>query len=135
MKGVGYGLLAFEQNGQGRPVPRTIANPTNVNLTAYATLNTDGTQTLRLINKTHGAGAVDATVVVNPGRTYTRARVMFLRAPNNNPAATTGITLGGQSMNGSGVWNGTFTQTVTPVDGRFTFFVPRTQATIVVFSM
>ena len=134
LKGVGYGLLAYEQNSQGRPVPRTIVNNANVNLTAYATLHTNGTQTLRLINKTQGSGAVDATVVVNPGRTYTQARVMYLRAPNNNPAATTGITLGGQSMNGSGVWNGTFTQTVTPVGGRFTISVPRTQAAIVVFS-
>ena len=134
LRGVGYGLLAFEQNGQGRPVPRTIVNTANVNLTAYATLHTDGTQTLRLINKTQNAGAVDATVVVDPGRTYTQARVMYLRAPNNNPAATTGITLGGQSMSGSGVWNGTFTQTLTPVGGRFTIAVPRTQAAIVVFS-
>jgi hypothetical protein len=133
LKGVGYGLLAFEQGSQGRPVPRTLSNPSNVNLTAYATLQADGTQTVRLINKTYGANAIDTTVVVNPGRTYARAQVMYLRVANNDPAATTGITLGGQAMGTNGVWNGTFTQTLTPTNGRFSISVPRTQAAIVRF--
>jgi len=131
LKAVGYGLLAFDQLGQGRPVPRTISNPSNVNLTAYALLRTDGSETLRLINKTYGTSGVDATVVVVPGKTFTRAEVMYLRQSTSSVTATSGITLGGQSVSGSGAWNGTFTQTLTPVNGRFTIPVPRAQAAIV----
>jgi hypothetical protein len=134
LKGVGYGLLAYAQTGAGRPVPRTITNPTNVNLTAYARQHDDATATLVLINLSHGGTGADATVAVHPGRTYRRASVMYLRAPNNDAAATTGITLGGAAMSESGVWGGTFTKALTPSpSGRFTVSVPRTQAAIVRF--
>ena len=133
LKGVGYGLLAFEQNGQGRPVPRAIRNPGQVNLTAYALLHADGTQTLRLINKTHGAKAVDATVIVDPGQRFAHAEVLYLAAPEDDPAATTGITLGGQPMGADGVWTGGFSPPLAAKKGRFSISVPHTRAAIVHF--
>ena len=98
LKGVGYGLLAFEQGGQGRPVPRTLGNPSNVNLTAYATLQSNGTETVRIINKSQGTSAADATVVIDPGKAFAHADVMYLKATNNNAGATSGITLGGHCL-------------------------------------
>jgi len=130
-QGVGYGLLAFAQNGQGRPIPRTIRNADAVNLTVYALLHEDGTQTLRLINKTRGTKAVDAVVVIDPGRKLANAKVMYLAAAGDDAAAKTGITLGGKPVDEDGTWSGTFTQTMAARKGRFSIPVPHTQAAIV----
>jgi hypothetical protein len=131
LKGVGYGLLAFAQNGPGRPVPPHVLNAGAVNLTVYALLHGDGTETVRLINKTHGSTAVDATVVVDAGKGFRRAEVMYLTVSGDDPAASTGITLGGKPMEGDGTWAGGFTVQIEPQKGRFSIPVPHTQAAIV----
>jgi hypothetical protein len=133
LQGVGYGLLAFAQHGQGRPVPRTIRNPKSVTLTAYALLHADGTETLRIINKTHGAASVDTTVVVDPGKRFERAEVMYLAVAGADAAAKTGITLGGRALEGDGTWAGGFTLPLKARKGRFPVSVPPTQAAIVRF--
>jgi hypothetical protein len=134
LKGVGYGLLAFAQNGPGRPVPPQVLNASAVSLTVYALLHDDGTETVRLINKTHGAAGVDVTVVLDPGKRFPRAEVMYLAVRGDDAAATTGITLGGKSMEGDGTWAGGFTAAIEPKKGRFSIPVPHTQAAIVRFS-
>jgi hypothetical protein len=133
LRGVGYGLMAFARGGRGRPLPRVVRNPHAVNLTAYALLHDDGTETVCLVNKTHGAKSTDATVELDPGRRFAQAEVMYLAVANDDAASATGITLGGAPVAADGTWSGGFTSTLAPRKGRFTVPAPHTQAAIVHF--
>ena len=133
LNGAGYGMFAFSYNGHGRPVPVTLSNPDNVNVTVYATLERDGTENVHVVNKTHTSTSNDVTVNVTPGHGYRRAQIMYLKQDNNDPTQSTGITLGGQPVNGDGTWSGGYTSTITPNNGVFSISVPRTQAAIVRF--
>jgi hypothetical protein len=128
----GYGLWAFHYGSQGQPLQTTISNPSGANVTAYGLLETNGGETLHLINKTFGSGAVNVTASITPGGTYTHAQVIVLKQSSNDVTATTGITFGGASMDGSGGWTGGYGAEQT-FSGTFTFTLPATQAAIVHF--
>jgi hypothetical protein len=91
-----YGMLFFAQATahQGRLLPVTLN--TSANLKAWATLDpTNGEVNIAIINKDKSAsGSVQLTV---PG--YKRGLVKRLLAPSFS--ATTGITIGGQTFDGS----------------------------------
>ncbi len=99
-----YGLKAFALGSQGHVQPLTIANPQDVNLTAYA-VRDKGVLFATIINKEHGPGARIArvTLVAQPGSGS--AEIMYLSAPNGDVTARSGITLGGASIN-EGAWDG-----------------------------
>lgn len=114
---MGYGIKAFEVGGRGRVYPVTIGNPDGLNLTAYAASDADALY-VTIINKEHGAGGRGAEVSISTdglfatksggGRTN-GAAIMYLTAPDNDVAATSGITLGGAMIDGAGMWSGRWT--------------------------
>lgn len=107
---IGYGIKAFDIGGHGEIESVSITNPDTLDLTAYA-VDDSGTLYVTLINKEHGEGASKT-----PGRSakvrvgFTgfsgRASAVYLRAPHNDPAATSGITLGGAAITSTGPWRG-----------------------------
>lgn len=129
----GYGLWVFHYGSQGQPLKTTMTNSSGANVTAYGLLETNGGETVHVINRTYGSGAVDATVTVTPGGTYTYAQVIYLQQANDDVTATTGITFGGQPMNSDGTWTGGYGAQQTLSGGTFTFTLPHTQAAIVHF--
>jgi hypothetical protein len=101
-----YGLLAFAQAAKGDQLAVTLDRG-DVNLTAYA-MGSGANVTLTLINKDMSRDASVAISGVAPGQ----ARVMRLTAPSLT--ATTGITLGGASVDSGGKWSGGKSETVKP---------------------
>jgi hypothetical protein len=104
---VGYGIKAFDLGGHGRILPVKVSNP-HLNVTAYAVLNAD-TLFVTIINKEHGANANDVAITIEAFRHLGTSEAMYLMAPNNDVAATSGIMLGGDSLDNSGDWNGKWT--------------------------
>jgi hypothetical protein len=101
----GYGLKAFELGGHGSVQALTISNPDNANVTAYA--SRDGANLfVTVINKSHGANAVAAKITIVPDGSAQSAEAIFLRAPNDDVTAKTGITLGGAAISGAAPWQG-----------------------------
>lgn len=136
LRGVGYALLAFKQFGPGRSVPVSLSNPNNVNVTAYAVLHPDNSESTALINKTHSsstASSIDTNVTIAPGNSYTHVCVMYLIAPNSDPTTLTGITLGGQGVAPDGTWSGGYTSCSSVANGSYTLSLPHTSAAIVHF--
>lgn len=106
---VGYGIKAFDLGGHGSVLPVGIVNANGLNLTAYAV--TDRTNLyVTIINRENGTSARDAAVTVQlDGFTPQNAAAIYLTAPNNDPSATNGITLGGASISDDGPWQGQWT--------------------------
>jgi len=144
LEGPGYGMWAFQYGSQGQPIPTTITNSSGVNLTAYGLLETNGGETVHIINKTFNGGvndsgptglnaATNVTVKITPGGSYTTAQVIYLQQANNDVTATSGITFGGQPMNSDGTWTGGYGGAFSGTNGVFTISVPYAQAAIVHF--
>jgi len=93
-----YGLLAFAEAAKGEQLSLAL-DAGGLNLTAYAT-RSGSNVTLTMINKDMNR---DASIAIT-GIAAKQARVMRLTAPSLT--ATTGITLGGASVDGSGKWSG-----------------------------
>ena len=92
-----YGLLAFAQAGKGETVA---AHCDAANLTAYAVRQSDNRLCVVLINKDQSQDATATIKGIGPNG----ARMMRLTAPSLT--ATNGITLGGASVDGAGIWSG-----------------------------
>jgi hypothetical protein len=126
---VGYGIKAFDVGGHGRILPATIS-VRDLNVTAYAV--TDGHDLyVTIINKEHGQKATDVSVTLEPSQRFGKAEAMYLESPRNDVAATTGITLGGASINNSGTWNGKWNHLDSVHPGQFKVTVRAPSATIV----
>jgi hypothetical protein len=124
-----YGLKAFSLGSRGRVDPLTLANRDGVNLTAYAVRGMAG-YLVTLINKEHGPGARAAAVSLVLLAPATRAEAIFLTAPNGDPAARTGITLGGAAIGDDGSWSGHWTPLTATEPGRLQIDVPAATAAI-----
>ena len=133
LEGPGYGLWAFHYGSQGQPLATTVSNPSNANVAAYGLLESNGGETVHIINKTFGSGAVNVTATITPGGTYTQAAVIVLKQADNDVTAQSGITFGGQPMNSDGTWTGGYGSPSTLTNGTFTFTLPAAQAAIVHF--
>ena len=140
LEGPGYGMWAFHYGSQGQPVPTAMTNSSNVDVTAYGLLESNGGETVHVINKTFDGGtngseinaSTDLTVHVTPGGSYTTGQVIYLQQASNDVTATTGITFGGQPMNTDGTWTGGY-GTASTFSGTFTFTLSHSQAAIVHF--
>lgn len=130
---LGYGIKAFDLGGHGRIVHAALKKPGQINLTAYAVLGENANVYLTLINKDHGRGSPDLRVAIQPRRTnFAHAEVMYLTAPNQDVAATSGELLGGAKIQPDGSWNGTWSALGFSVrDGVFVVPVPAATAAIV----
>jgi hypothetical protein len=93
-----YGLLAFAEAAKGEQLSLAL-DAGGLNLTAYAARQ-GANVVLTVINKDMRR---DASVTVT-GATAKQAQLMCLTAPSLT--ATTGITLGGAPVDGSGKWTG-----------------------------
>lgn len=100
-----YGLKAFELGSHGSPQITKITNPSGINLTVYAVHSTTE-DFVTLINKEHGPAARAITVTIFLLRKTKQAEVTCLTAPDNNPAAKTGVTLGGAAIDHEKPWRG-----------------------------
>lgn len=124
-----YGLRAFSLGSRGRVEPLTLTNGDDVNFTAYAVRGTAG-HFVTLINKEHGPGARAAAVTLTLPAPAARADVMLLTAPDGDPAARTGVTLGGAAFGDDGSWSGQWTPLAVGPDGACVVTVPATSAAI-----
>jgi hypothetical protein len=129
----GYGLKAFSLGSRGRVEPIELVNAENINLTAYAVRGAHD-HFVTLINKEHGrsARAAEVTVVLPPRAGPTE--VIFLTAPNNDPGAKTGVTLGGAPIGDDGSWAGKWMALSAGPAGSRVVTVPPTAAAIVKIS-
>jgi hypothetical protein len=133
LRGVGYAMLAFHQYANGKVIPVVLTATRAINVTAYAVLQSDGSERVSIINRTHASSSsssMDAIVTINPGKPYAHAQIMYLTAPNSDPTAVNGITLGGQGVTTDGTWSGGFTQTLRPTGAGFVVSVPHTSAAV-----
>lgn len=126
----GYGFKAFELGGYGTIVPLTLANPDALNLTAYAVRN-DGGQFLTLINKEHGPTARAVRLSLPALALTAPAEVMFLSVANSDPAATSGITLGGDTIRNDAPWQGKWTSVPAPKSGHYQVNLPALSAAVI----
>jgi hypothetical protein len=127
----GYAIKAFNLGSAGRVRPVAIANPDGVNLTAYC-VGGAGEDHVTVINKTHGAGAADASVtIVPPGPGVRRAEVMTLAASEPGDAGAAGATLGGATITGDAEWDGRWSALPAGPGPGVRVTVPATSAAIV----
>jgi hypothetical protein len=104
---LGYGIKAFDLGCHGKFMPVTISNPGNLNLSAYAVLGDDQNFYCTIINKEHSLGASATTISVSQdGGHFSQAKIIFLTAPQNDIAATSDETLGGDAIQKDGTWSG-----------------------------
>ena len=103
---LGYGMKAFELGGHGRTVPLTVANPGELNFTAYALSENSEGLNITVLNKEHGPNARSASLVLRTGGAFSQAKMQALVSPGNEVAATSGTTLGGVLIQENGTWDG-----------------------------
>ena len=136
-QGLGYGMLAFNTDGAGQVVPTTLSGPagagTTLNVTAYGTKMSNGSETAIVINKTSviKGDDTDFTLTVVPGASYKTASVYYLQAPNNDPTQTSGITFGGSSVSSTGTWSGSTTTFTANSSGNFIIPISYTEAAVI----
>ncbi|HEX3716553.1 MAG TPA: hypothetical protein VH595_01180 [Verrucomicrobiae bacterium] len=102
---LGYALKAFELGSHGHFVP-VKESPGHDNLRTYAVLGDDGYLYVTFINREHSAEAHPLDITLDAGTKIASSQIMFLEAPGDNIKATSGITLGGASINSGGDWTG-----------------------------
>ncbi|MDR2774687.1 MAG: hypothetical protein LBC19_08100 [Tannerella sp.] len=126
-----HAIRAFDLVSGGCTKPVEVSNPEDVNLTAYA-VKGDRYLYVTVINKEHGSQArnVQATISAK-GFTKGKVEAMFLLAPGNNAGATSGITLGGDSITNNRPWQGKWTALKGKNKGRYDVNVAETSAVIV----
>lgn len=126
-----YSLLAFHLAGAG-PLAQVQINPDSSQLTAYATEPDPHSLIVTIINKSYGTDAPQQSILISTDHPFHHASTIDLRQSDNDPAATTGITLGGTPINPDGTWNGKWTRQSLSNDGKeLTLTVSPASATIV----
>lgn len=123
----GYGIKAFDIGGHGHVVPVTVSRN---GMTAYGVLDSTNLY-LTLINKEHGQYGRDAEVTIKGISIKDPVQIMSLKAPNNDVAATSGISLGNATINNTGEWQGQWTPLPPPANGPLTIPVSAASAAIV----
>lgn len=101
----GYGIKAFDVGGHGRVVPVTVSR---TGLAAYGVIDSHDLY-LTIINKEHGKFGRDAEIRFKGIDVHGPVSIMYLKAPNNDVSATTGITLGNATLNNTSEWQGKWT--------------------------
>jgi hypothetical protein len=126
---LGYAIKAFSLGGRGKVVPLKIASESQLNLTAYA-VQDGGDTSVTLINKSHGTNGFTATVSIAVGAAKS-VQLMALRAPAEDIAASSGVTLGGASIGEDASWKGEWTSLGAPEAGKVSIQVPAGAAIVV----
>jgi hypothetical protein len=119
-----YGMLAFAEACHGERIAVSYDGGA-VNLTAYATVDANGSTALVIVNKDRGTDA-DMRIAVKSGARS--VRVMRLSAPSFD--SNTGVTLGGAAVEQDGQWRG-HSEHAGVIHGICRVHVPATSAAIV----
>jgi uncharacterized protein (TIGR03437 family) len=122
-----YALLMFRAAARGRLVPLDVT-ANGVNLRAYGVMDDDGTLRVTVINKDL---TQDAAVSITPGAGYATASAMRLIAPAAD--STSGVTLGGASVQADGSWLPAQLESGAVTGGTFSTVVRATSAVVVNF--
>lgn len=129
-----YALKAFDLMDHGKIGTAKIAKPDDLNFTTYTVSNPEKHDAFALlINKEYESGK-DADVTIDVGKSYGRAAVMKLVAPDNDVAAQSGVTLGGSAIDKTGSWSGDWSSLPAPTDGKLTVKIPAASAAVVKLS-
>ncbi len=128
---IGYGIKAFALGGHGSTLPLAISDTAGLDLTAYAVRGAGGKLFVTIINKEHGAGGHSADVTINAMGIVGRGQVIFLRAPNGNVAAKSGVTLGGSPIEDNGSWAGKWTPLAADKTNQCMVTIPVASAAVV----
>lgn len=128
-----YAFEAFNLASHGRVLPASVASSDNANVTAYAVQAEDALY-VTLINKEHGTNARAASVTITANHLHGIIRSMSLEAPEGNPTAREGITLGGAPIAPAG-WKGQWKTTGQCKDGVATVEIPPASALVVKLTM
>lgn len=131
-----YGLLAFTQGARGRPIEVELPTASAFNFDAYAYRDKDGSVYVTLINQSYGEQAQTADVVIQlpsdvAAKTWER---MDLTQKHDDIAAKSDVTLGGASINPTGIWLGQWQKIEAGHSGSPTIQVAPASATILHFS-
>jgi hypothetical protein len=94
-----YGITLFSQAANGTTLPATVTVDGNTNFTAYGVARSDGGTNVVLVNK-DPVNAIRTTI--NLATTATSATSLLLTGPTLN--STSGMTLGGVTINADGSW-------------------------------
>jgi len=125
-----YGLLLFAQSVQNdaQLLPVALTVPTQANIKAWATIDTNQAIRLLLLNKDQSASGPVSIALAG----YGQATVTRLTAPSYS--STTGVTLGGQTFDGSadGTPQGTaYAEIAQPASGVYTVALPPVSAALI----
>jgi hypothetical protein len=125
-----YGLLLFVQTVQNNAqlLPVTLTTPTQANIKAWATIDANQTIRLLLLNKDQNASGPVSIALSG----YGQATITRLTAPSFS--STTGVTLAGQTFDGSadGTPQGTaYSEIAQPSSGVYTIALPAVSAALI----
>jgi hypothetical protein len=123
-----YGLLLFAQSVQNNAQLLPVTLTTQANIKAWATIDANQTIRLLLLNKDQSASGPVSVALSG----YQQATVTRLTAPSYS--STTGVTLGGQTFDGSvdGTAQGTaYAEITQPAGGVYTIALPSVSAALV----
>jgi len=119
-----YGMLAFAPAAGGELLG-TECDAAGLNATVYAVRQTDGKLLVTIINKDRGRSA---EAHIDAGKRFSRGTAMRLSGPS--PESRNGTTLGGSSLDASGMWHATKTEPVHLKGGEPSILVPAASAAI-----
>src|SRR5271166_997910 len=97
-----YALLLLRGLVGERALGSTTSPPGHPNVDVTTFLASDGTLHFVIVDD-DSPGARDVPLGLQVGNNFGDARILALRAPS--PASTTGVSLGGRSVQGDGAWN------------------------------
>ncbi len=120
-----YGMMAFAVAGKGSLVKLT-ASETEINMTAYATRNADGTIWVTFINKDF-VQATSIELAMPAG--FKTAEAFRLTAPSAQSQGD--VTLAGAQITGQGIWTPSETEKIPVTSGTASFKLPATSAVLV----
>lgn len=126
-----YAFKAFALAGTGRVAALAVPADSGVNLTAYATTANDGTITVALINRSHGANAQNVLVSLHGLPVGAHASRMTLSQAAGDVAAVEGVALGGAAISPQGGWDGKWEPAAAPIDGKLQVPVDAATAVLV----
>jgi hypothetical protein len=121
-----YGMLFVSHAGSGPMFHVTLNIGGNLNATAYAIGQTDGSVYVAIVNKDSTSG-LNASVDV--GAAIASASVDFLQAPSLT--ATSGVTFAGNGISAAGIWSPAQSYVLTTAGNVLKVVVPPTTAVLV----
>jgi hypothetical protein len=123
-----YGLLLFAETVQNNAQLLPVVLTTTANIKTWATIDANGTVRLLILNKDETASGPISIALSGYGQ------ALVTRLAASSYTSTTGVTLGGQTFDGSpdGTPQGTaYQEVVVPASGSYTIAIPAVSAALV----